>query len=83
MKESDLAPIRQAGPGRDTLKKMSLSAKGVPAGKKILREDPRQQKILESELRKRQYTDDQAEHTRSLIQARMIKKVSSILVLSL
>jgi hypothetical protein len=50
---------------------MSLTAKGVAAGKRILREDPRQQKVLESELRKRQYKDPKAEETRSLILSKM------------
>ena len=60
----------------EATKKLSLSAKGVAAGKKILREDPRQQKVLESELRKRQYKDPQAEETRSLIMSKLLKKVS-------
>ncbi len=60
----------------DGVKKLSLSAKGVAAGKKILREDPRQQKVLESELRKRQYKDPQAEETRSLMLSKLLKKVT-------
>jgi hypothetical protein len=56
-------------------KKMSLSAKGVAAGKKILREDPRQQKVLESEIRKRQYRDGHAEDTRSMMLSKLAKKV--------
>ena len=55
---------------------MSLSAKGVPAGKKILREDPRQQKVLESEMRKRPYRDGNAEETRSVMLSKLAKKVS-------
>ena len=61
--------------GRDMTKKMSLSAKGVAAGKKILREDPRQQKVLESEMRKRQYRDGHAEETRSMMLSKLAKKV--------
>jgi hypothetical protein len=51
-----------------------LADKGVSAGKKILREDPRQQKVLESELRKRQYMNDGAEHTREVHLSRVFKK---------
>jgi len=44
------------------------------AGKVILREDPKQQKVLESELRKRKYMDEGAEHTRFVQLSRVHKK---------
>jgi hypothetical protein len=71
-----MGSLYAAHQGRDASKKMSLSAKGVPAGKKILREDPRQQKVLESEMRKRPYRDGHAEETRSLMLSKLAKKVS-------
>ena len=52
----------------------SLADKGVSAGKQILREDPRQQKVLESELRKRKYMNEGEEHTRSVHLSRVLKK---------